>query len=184
MDLSDTLSILAALCALALTLNQIRATRKHNYLSVRPFLRFGWTAGENDDGIWIKNVGLGPAIITDFSILKDGIEITTRNIEDQLSSLGFDARMTVVSTDAIIQKSEQYWIVRSLDRIECGNDQERFWSNLKGVTFKVSYKSFYSISAKDIEWVTPNPTESYVRGKPKNEVVEVSAETDSSQEQT
>ncbi|MEW8355840.1 MAG: hypothetical protein AB2665_18715 [Candidatus Thiodiazotropha sp.] len=182
MELSDTLSIIAAVSALVLTLNQISATRNHNYLSVKPFLRFGWSAGESDDGIWIKNVGLGPAIITSFHIIKDGKELTTKNIEDQLYELGFESRMTVIDPKAIMQKSEKYWIVRSKDKIDCGNDQEKFWNCLEGVKFKINYESFYNISLPEVEWVAPNPTNYLVRGKPKQDIEEPSNDNETHNE--
>ncbi|MEW8625316.1 MAG: hypothetical protein AB2551_06155 [Candidatus Thiodiazotropha sp.] len=178
MELSDTLSIIVAVSALVLTLHQIRATRNHNYLSVKPSLRFGWSAGEKDDGIWIKNVGLGPAIITSFTIIKNGNKLTIKDIEDQLFDIGFESRVTVIDTEAIIQKSEKYWIVRAKEIIDCGSNQEVFWNHLEGIKFKINYKSFYNIFEPKLIWETPNPTNNLVRGKPKQLVEETSPDID------
>jgi hypothetical protein len=63
-----------AFAALFLSVWQAYQYRKHNELSVKPFLQLisEMAAGEPANGILINNAGFGPAIIKDFRIYVDG----------------------------------------------------------------------------------------------------------------
>lgn len=72
-------TLIVSMCALGLTINQARATRIHNRLTVQPRLStFTYVDRDpNDKAITIitallMNNGLGPAIIKSFEILLDG----------------------------------------------------------------------------------------------------------------
>jgi len=162
----DVISASIALGALIITLYQIHAIRKHNFLGVKPYLQFGWTAGTTGDGIWIKNVGLGPAIIENFTIIKNGAEIQSKELSDQLFNIGFDSRMVIISPGSIIQEKDQCWIVRPKEFIEDGKSQELFWNLLAGIEFNIEYKSFYDKFEPKIKWFAPNPINNIVRAKP------------------
>lgn len=75
-------ALLVSICALFLTINQSRATRKHNRLTVKPHLTsFIETKPDTSrQGLMVINVtlsnnGLGPAIIKTFEPLLDGTPI-------------------------------------------------------------------------------------------------------------
>lgn len=69
-------SQLLALLALGVTFRHASATRRHNILSVRPFLTSFVTKGTTDRegraSVRLMNHGLGPAFIRSFAVLKDG----------------------------------------------------------------------------------------------------------------
>ena len=64
-------SLCVAALAFAVTLWQGYLTRKHNRLSVQPRLRVSLQLGERP-GIYLQNVGFGPAVIIDFLIALEG----------------------------------------------------------------------------------------------------------------
>jgi hypothetical protein len=66
--------IFIALVALFLSIWQAHQYRRHNQLSVRPFVQLirEMAAGEPVNGLLVTNAGFGPAIIKDFRIYVDG----------------------------------------------------------------------------------------------------------------
>jgi len=62
-----------ALVSLAVSVNEGRATRRHNRLSVRPLLQFQqtWQPGKRS-GLKLTNSGLGPAVIVRTVLSVDG----------------------------------------------------------------------------------------------------------------
>ena len=78
-------SAVVAICALFVTVYEVRQIRKHNRLSVRPLL----TTMQNYDvkgkrqtfSFELINAGFGPAIIKDFILLYDGKEVSKNNIK-------------------------------------------------------------------------------------------------------
>ena len=73
-------SVVIALCALGLTLTDSIENRRHNRLSVKPFVSLysDFDPVHDDAGLVLRNVGLGPAIITDFQLFCDGREYKQR----------------------------------------------------------------------------------------------------------
>ncbi len=69
-------SLLVALCALLFTWYQVRLSREHNRLSVKPHITtFSYSKTIGTDAyliVELMNNGLGPAIIINFKILFDG----------------------------------------------------------------------------------------------------------------
>jgi hypothetical protein len=71
-------TLIIALCALCVSIWQVRQGIKHNRLQVRPHLDT-WTETNPQAGhyaVMLMNNGLGPAIIENFSIRIDGNDIT------------------------------------------------------------------------------------------------------------
>lgn len=81
-----TFSGVAAVCAGIVTLYEIHATRKHNRLSVKPFLTDHTHTDRTDNGVVEKfeltNNGLGPALIKKFEIIKDGQPLQYKDEDD------------------------------------------------------------------------------------------------------
>ncbi len=79
----DISTILIALIALGLTIWQARTTQKHNRLSLRPHLMFDVRYDEESPQIHIvlKNSGVGPAYVTDYSVTLDGKPYTGSMLE-------------------------------------------------------------------------------------------------------
>jgi len=73
----DLIAAIVASAALIVTFWQLSVVRKHNQLSVRPFLAFwSWHDGtDNTYSLYLQNNGIGPAIITSFSVYVDNKRI-------------------------------------------------------------------------------------------------------------
>ena len=166
----DAISVSIALSALILTLFQIYSSRKHNFLAVIPYIKLGWTASDNDDGIWITNVGLGPAIIDKYKMKLNGRFIDNKTLAENLLEYGFKISMVVAEKDATIQVKDRHWLIKSEEKIKDGNRQEEFWDILTGMEFFVEYKSLYNKKQPSIHWICPNPINQYVTPKPKKNV--------------
>lgn len=80
--LSNNTSNVIALCALAATFWQAYISRKHNKLSVKPYLTT-WTEATSDGYIIVKiiNNGTGPAHIKSFKIFADNQKMVGENLE-------------------------------------------------------------------------------------------------------
>lgn len=76
----EFLATAIALAALSVTVWQLSVIRKHNKLSVRPYLAFWeWHDGaDNTYSLYLQNNGIGPAIITSFSVYVDHKRIDGR----------------------------------------------------------------------------------------------------------
>jgi hypothetical protein len=76
-------TVIIALCALFLSYWQLRALSRHNKLSIKPLITFEVYSAdfENGFGIYIRNSGIGPAIVKDFKILIDSTEIIAERPE-------------------------------------------------------------------------------------------------------
>lgn len=76
MSVLDYGSLLIAVCALFLTIFEIRQQRRHNALSIRPHLASQmlqqFTGSEATLKVQISNNGLGPAFIKTFQAMLDG----------------------------------------------------------------------------------------------------------------
>ncbi|MEM5506923.1 hypothetical protein WNY81_18970 [Shewanella frigidimarina] len=72
--IGNSASEIIALSALGLAIWQGVATRRHNRLTVKPHLDF---SSEYRDGeaftLWLKNDGIGPAIVKDYEFFLDGV---------------------------------------------------------------------------------------------------------------
>lgn len=82
-----TFAGVAAVCAGIVTLCEIHATRKHNRLSVKPFLTdHTYTVYTNNgatESFELTNNGLGPALIKKFEVIMDGVPLQYKD-EDGL----------------------------------------------------------------------------------------------------
>lgn len=79
MTFSFNASNIIASCALLLTVYSLWATRRHNRLSVTPHICGLTHKLMNDEGLYLtyelSNNGIGPARITNFMLLRDGVEV-------------------------------------------------------------------------------------------------------------
>ena len=165
-SLINAISILIACCALGLTIYQIHSIRMHNYLSVKPYIKFGWTAGDSGDGIWIKNVGLGTAVIEKFTIYFQGKKVNSKYVAEFLKKEGFPSKMTVATVGATIMEKDTHWLIQCSNTINDGEEQEKYWNLLEGTRFTIEYRCFYNRTQPEISWVCPNPIKEFVSQKP------------------
>jgi hypothetical protein len=82
----QTIALFIALLALIVSFDQMRETRRHNRLSVKPALESTETlsiAYENFVGLTISNKGVGPATLEPFQIYLDGNLVNGEFVNDR-----------------------------------------------------------------------------------------------------
>ena len=103
-------SLCVAALAFAVTLWQGYLTRKHNRLSVQPRLRVSLQLGERP-GIYLQNVGFGPAVIIDFLIALEGSDaVSAFDALDMLES-PVPLNVNVLAKDDTIAPSEKITVL-------------------------------------------------------------------------
>ena len=110
MAISTLMMVIIAGAALFISLWQIYATRRHNRLSVTPKIVIGLSALEGEFGIYIKNAGVGPAIIKKFSVCLNGKEIyplLKKGEYDKIISNSFPLTLTFFPTLKSFPKSSE-----------------------------------------------------------------------------
>lgn len=112
-----------ALCALGVSIYQIRLSEKNNIISVRPSLNLVYAMSPNDGkvGISIENRGLGPAIIKKITVIKNDkiydyeknhreLYTLAKNKADKNNeTIGY--KFTGVSSDAILDRGDVIWLI-------------------------------------------------------------------------
>ena len=81
-------SVVIAVAVVAVTIWQSWVMRKHNRLSVKPHLNFEikcLDAGQPRFSIILRNIGLGPAIIKNFSLLVDNKQVCNPNNKERIN---------------------------------------------------------------------------------------------------
>ncbi|MGI9310338.1 MAG: hypothetical protein ACR2P7_02260 [bacterium] len=134
MDFVAEYSALAvALCALGFTAWQISVQRKHNRISVKPFLHTHIDHIVNDAGVNLRvsliNGGLGPAFINEFKVLRNGKEC---NFEEEVRSVmktrAGKVFHTVLDGDAAMSRNEKHVLLSvtltEMNEEEVGNFEE------------------------------------------------------------
>ncbi len=129
-------------------------TRRHERLSVRPFLQLSVFAspGPDDDfgvGIYLKNDGLGTALAPGFVIDLDGTEIGPEALilvlEHMLQEHSI-AKENVVTARALphaIAPGEVYTIVHLPSEYADIEVQRKFYALFTEPTYTISYESLY-----------------------------------------
>ncbi|MCG9714191.1 hypothetical protein L1D29_15325 [Shewanella insulae] len=147
-----------ALCALGVSIQQIRLSERHNRLSVQPKLRVEYSRLEGGRiGLALTNNGLGPAIINRLLIKRQGnvYECNTGNFIQFLPkqytkdesgnfvSTGVEAgfNYNCIGGGASLAAGESIWILYhdSPDALQIS-----YWSHaLMGVSIDAEYESMY-----------------------------------------
>ena len=153
----EIIAIVVSVLALTLTLFQAWATRRHNYLSVRPLLRAGWKASNEFHGVSLKNLGLGPAIVKKYEILQNRQKITTSKLQKMIDDIGIKNKANFIESGSIIDSTKTGWVIRSSGPIQDPKIRAKFWALLQELTIEVEYKSFYNRSQPSISYRVPNP---------------------------
>lgn len=143
---SNSSGILAVL-ALATTAWQGYLQRKHNRLSVTPKLEI--IQHRTPDGIaalTLKNVGVGPAIITEYRITADGTKLsfpTSTGLHAAFAGIGLknpEAHWTCKS-DTYIAANHSITLLK-LDQSDIKGQQQ----HLKNIQLYFEYKSIYGVT--------------------------------------
>ena len=114
-------SLVIAICALFLTIQQARTTAYHNKLSLIPMLQFSI---EHSDGKYIEialeNVGTGPAIIDSFELASVRIESLKETINDfaklnDLNVEGIDVLITKIENRTFLRAGQSLPLLKILE---------------------------------------------------------------------
>ncbi len=159
-ETSDFIAIASAVIALLvffLTVWQGMQTRKHNQLSVKPFLDFLWV-NNHEKGIKceIANLGLGPAFLDKVDFFVDGKELHTKdsNVYKSLfEALDLNVRSGQVSVKQIEPNSalsigQTNELLLFCDSSLLKDDYKLIASKLRRLTIQVEYKCIYGIFYK------------------------------------
>ena len=135
-----------AVLALMVSVYEGYEMRKHNRLSIKPYINseiyMENTPNKNTFEITLKNPGLGPAIIEEFSIYANGKKVESRNQAMREIGINKFSRLHNLKKGHIISEGESLLLVR-IDTI-----LSKY--NLK---FTMKYKSLYEIiSATELEF--------------------------------
>ncbi|MCG9755039.1 hypothetical protein L1D40_07365 [Shewanella insulae] len=147
-----------ALCALGVSIQQIRLSERHNRLSVQPKLRIEYIRAEGGRiGVSLTNTGLGPAIINRLLIKRQGqvyecntpsfinflpVE-RTRNDDGQIVSTNVEKRLNYhcIGGGASLPAGDKIWILYN----DCPDSLLlNYWKfALMGVSIDAEYESMY-----------------------------------------
>lgn len=92
------LPVVVSLCAISLTIYQANATRRHNRLAVQPRVdvRIDIDGKTGEVEIAMVNVGIGPAIVTEVTLIEGGLRFDREDfaacttLDDRLGRTGED----------------------------------------------------------------------------------------------
>jgi len=157
--LSENMTVVFAICAMAITIWQGYLTRRHSRLSVKPHLTIDYTYSNHDFSLEyrLSNNGLGPAIITKYEMIIDEKVVPTDNFNEAKQELWhlFNGTMPNFASQLKIRH------INNGEALEAGKDLVLLdFSRLKGIEpdlfnydliatkmaqikFKVQYESFY-----------------------------------------
>jgi hypothetical protein len=141
-----------ALIALALSIWSSHATRKHNRLSVRPFLNYfaKSTWDGKYAGICIRNNGLGPARIIEIHVFIDQQRVVNSrqvgvwNYVVEKLNLNKDwIYVEYIELGAIIRSEQELWFVSADVRKIPENEKDKFLEAISRLSFSIVYESTY-----------------------------------------
>ena len=135
-----------AVASLAVSISQTRAVQEHNRRSVRPFLQFEFQrTADGETGVRLRNVGLGPAIVTATTVTLDGNllgawdELTVNEFR---RSLPVRPRARTLRTGMAIPTAYDELLLH-LDNYDRSRD-EWFWDLIRRrLLLEVHYESIY-----------------------------------------
>jgi hypothetical protein len=148
-------SVVSALSALVLTIWQGLQTRKHNRLSAKPYVGFSWV-NKPLQGLRceLKNLGLGPALISQIRFFVDNNEVKIKNRESYKSL--FEAleinkvatKIEVFHTEphSALSVGQSESLIVFCDSSISEGDHKLIASKLRRFSVQVEYKCIYGIS--------------------------------------
>jgi len=145
-------SVVIATGALAVSVIEGRAARRHNRHSIRPLLQLWYTRRDDQAGFRLINCGLGPAIITRTLLVLDGDDAGNWNRTDIAEIYGMcDPPLKVTASLILTTLLDGRAIPVGYDSILLGlndydpyGDPARFWAVLQNrVYLEIHYESLY-----------------------------------------
>ncbi len=151
-------SCIIALCALDLTVRQIRDTMKHNKLSVKPALmdRYARDFQAGTLSLFLTNTGLGPAESVSFKILVGGEpiegigqELAHNVLEKIFGSVDVDYQIekwTTINPGCVFHVQQEQRVFHI--RIDSPKLTADFFDRLQTIHVEIEYKSLYGDTFK------------------------------------
>lgn len=151
-------AFMVSVCALGLTIWQGLLTRRHNRLSVRPYVVSSWHRRAENDGVYftyeLLNVGLGPAVINEFTLTAKDFKPTPGGglIEELVahafrgSTVQYVLKRHGLPSRGYCLKAGEVYVVGELylPRVSLGHEAVRTADAiLRSLELTVSYSSFY-----------------------------------------
>ena len=157
--IGENASEVIAFSALGLAVWQGYIARRHNKLSVRPYLAFSSTFLDEEPHftVDIKNNGLGTAIITDYKVILDGV-----TQEDTGKSYVIEACRKLQIPDRFSSAGRYFKLGGSISAGESQNvikivlnegsflDREIAYKELERIQFKIKYKCLYGVAYESV----------------------------------
>lgn len=152
MSLSEGVAIGVAVFALLFSAWQGHTMRRHNRLSLRPYLFFDTIMiGGQDGGLRLTNGGTGPAIAETFHVWLDDMEPSSRSdpgndgwnaIRAQLE-IPFTSSAQWLEPNQIVQPGETIFVMHRADNHRSEANDFAFDNAVKRLAIEVTYKSLY-----------------------------------------
>ena len=150
-------AIVVSLCALILTFYQAWASRRHNRLSVRPYIVSRWNKRKENEGTFLSyeliNVGLGPAIVKEFTVTVPGFQRQNRSIpliEELVAHVLVPGKIryhlkkqSFPTAGYCIVAHETYLVGEVFLPTPSSNDEQHADSILQSIDLRLRYASFY-----------------------------------------
>jgi hypothetical protein len=153
MDTNDIIAISAAIIALAslyVAIQNTRLARKHNRLSVRPFLSIYRKEFRNQPIEYIvENRGIGPAIVKYFCVLVDGNEVLAQDgnciyaAMDILEINRDDVGGHLFSSNEVLKAGQDVVVLRLPKSGDNESLQKDLLGKLSRMKFRILYESMY-----------------------------------------
>lgn len=162
---SGNIPLFITTLALFVTIWNASESREHNRLSVRPNLLFTveYSATKEENGIYLTNQGMGPALIQEFRIYIDEAEINTSNLPQMSKEIQKKLNLKNILTifgyyeaGDVMKAGDRVCLFGSNSLIALLSREERILldANLSRLKVCIKYKSIYGeifeLEKKDI----------------------------------
>lgn len=150
-------AFIVSLCALGLTIWQALASRRHNRLSVRPHIISRWGKRRENEGTYFTyeliNVGLGPALVKEFSLAVPDFKRSNRSIpliEELVAHILVPGKIryqlkkqSMPSPGFCFVAREPYLLGEVFLPKPSADDEQHTDAILQAITLRLRYTSFY-----------------------------------------
>ncbi|WP_292950193.1 MULTISPECIES: hypothetical protein [unclassified Neptuniibacter] len=158
-NLASIIATIIAICAMLSTYLQAKYSREHNKLSVRPHLHLDYAHSNHNLSLVfnLSNNGLGPAIITSYSMTINGIIMDNENSDETVQHLwrlfrgAFPDNSVLITLQSVShgEALEAEKVIPLLKLEPDGNIDPTIFNlnivkeNIEHIKFEIQYESFY-----------------------------------------
>lgn len=156
-------TIFISIIALIYSIREVRLTKKHNVLTVKPILNFSLFTAKKYERFSLKvlNVGLGPALITDYSFYIDNLilkefmsETDLRNWEELSKHLSFPDKLDwhFLDKKTVIKSGDEIELVGFEMKNYDSEIASKFRQAVRRLKFEIEYTSIYGKDYHNTEY--------------------------------